>query len=325
MTQSSKTWNWAPNLPIAGQSVFVFPPNPWVILKVLSSVWLTVSGRVVILLTACISWLFFTPPLAQCIDLELGWVLHIYARNLCLMILFAGGLHLYFYTFKIQGDELRFDSRDNVRDASVFTFKDQLYDNIFWSVASGLTIWTLYEVLFMWGYANDVIPRITLAGNPVWYCLLFVLIPMWYALHFYWVHRLEHWKPLYKVAHSVHHRNINTGPWSGTSMHPLEHLIYVASPLIHVVVPSSPLHVIYHFQFTMLAAIITHCGYEALLVRGKRIIELGYFFHQLHHRFFDCNYGTDDMPWDKWSRTFHDGTDEATKALREKQRRRGRS
>jgi Delta7-sterol 5-desaturase len=52
---------------------------------------------------------------------------------------------------------------------------------------------------------------------------------------------------------------------------------------------------------------------------------LGYFFHQLHHRFFDCNYGTDDMPWDKWSRTFHDGTDEATKALREKQRRRGRS
>ena len=176
----------------------------------------------------------------------------------------------------------------------------------------------------MWGYANAAIPRITLVGNPVWYCLLFVLIPMWYALHFYWMHRLEHWKPLYKAIHSVHHRNINTGPWSGISMHPLEHLIYVASPLIHVIIPSSPLHVIYHFQFTMLAAIITHCGYEALLLRGKRVIELGYFFHQLHHRFFDCNYGTDDMPWDKWFRTFHDGTDEATQALREKQRRRGR-
>ena len=104
MTQSSKTWNWAPDLPIEGQSVFMFPPNPWVILRVLSSVWLTISGRVVILLTACISWLFFTPPLTQCVNLELGWVGYIYARNLSLMVLFAGGLHLYFYTFKMQGE-----------------------------------------------------------------------------------------------------------------------------------------------------------------------------------------------------------------------------
>jgi sterol desaturase/sphingolipid hydroxylase (fatty acid hydroxylase superfamily) len=69
----------------------------------------------------------------------------------------------------------------------------------------------------------------------------------------------------------------------------------------------------------ILAGIISHTGYEALLIKGKRVIELGYFFHQLHHRFFDCNYGTGDMPWDKWFSTFHNGTTEATQALRKKQ------
>ena len=195
---------------------------------------------------------------------------------------------------------------------------------MFWSIAWGVPIWTLYEIIYFRAIDSGFSPTFQFSDNPVWFVLFFWVILLWKGFHFYWVHRFLHWPPYYRIAHAVHHRNINTGPWSGISMHPLEHLIYVASPLIHVIIPSSPLHVIYHFQFTMLAAIITHCGYEALLLRGKRVIELGYFFHQLHHRFFDCNYGTDDMPWDKWFRTFHDGTDETTNALREKQRRRGR-
>ncbi len=31
---------------------------------------------------------------------------------------------------------------------------------------------------------------------------------------------------------------------------------------------------------------------------GNGGIEVGDFFHQLHHRFFDCNYGTWETPWD---------------------------
>ena len=36
------------------------------------------------------------------------------------------------------------------------------------------------------------------------------------------------------------------------------------------------------------------------------------FFHQLHHRYFECNYGTVEMPWDRWFGTFHDGSEEGT-------------
>ena len=318
-SQADKLWNWHPDLPISISSIFVFPPNLYSIAKSLASTWLVLSGRVVILIASIVSWLFFHPTLEQCVDFKSGWIFEIYARNLIIMMLFAGGLHLYFYTFKMQGNILRFDSKDQVRANSVFTFQNQVRDNIFWSLASGLTIWTVYEVLFMWAFANNLIPTLNWDSNQVWYVALFVLIPIWYSLHFYFTHRAEHWKPIYKLVHALHHRNINIGPWSGSSMHPIEHIFYIASPAIHLIVPSSPLHVIYHFQFTILAGIISHTGYEALLIKGKRVIELGYFFHQLHHRFFDCNYGTGDMPWDKWFSTFHNGTTEATQALRKKQ------
>ena len=45
------------------------------------------------------------------------------------------------------------------------------------------------------------------------------------------------------------------------------------------------------------------------------------FHHQLHHKFFECNYGTVDAPWDRWFGSYHDGSDEATARVREQRRR----
>jgi len=43
---------------------------------------------------------------------------------------------------------------------------------------------------------------------------------------------------------------------------------------------------------------------------------LGDFFHQLHHKFFECNYGNSEVPLDRMTGSFHDGTRGATKAMR---------
>ena len=104
------------------QFLFV-PPNLYSIAKSLASTWLVLSGRVVILIASIVSWLFFHPTLEQCVDFKSGWIFEIYARNSIIITLFAGGLHLYFYTFKMQGNILRFDSKDQVRANSVFTFQ----------------------------------------------------------------------------------------------------------------------------------------------------------------------------------------------------------
>ncbi|MGB0505969.1 MAG: sterol desaturase family protein, partial [Pikeienuella sp.] len=188
-------------------------------------------------------------------------------------------------------------------------------------LASGVTIWSAYEVGLMWAFANGYIPTMEVSTNPTWFVAAFMLIPLWYSFYFYWVHRFLHWPPLYRAAHAVHHRNVNVGPWSGMSMHPIEHLLYLASPIIHFVLPTHPLHIIFHLQFNVLIAVITHSGFENLLIKDKKRMGLGYFFHQLHHRYFECNYGTDEMPWDKWFGTFHDGTADATGRVRERRKR----
>ena len=44
----------------------------------------------------------------------------------------------------------------------------------------------------------------------------------------------------------------------------------------------------------------------------------GSYFHQQHHRYFECNYGETDFPIDKWFGTFHDGSPKAHAAMRAK-------
>jgi sterol desaturase/sphingolipid hydroxylase (fatty acid hydroxylase superfamily) len=59
-------------------------------------------------------------------------------------------------------------------------------------------------------------------------------------------------------------------------------------------------------------------GFERVKVGKSKGLEVGDFFHQLHHRFFDCNYGTDETRWDERFGTFHDGTDAGNKWMEER-------
>jgi hypothetical protein len=132
--------------------------------------------------------------------MPLAQVLQMYGRNLGLMILIAGGLHLYFHTYKRQGAKRKFDPRDLDRRNRKYFGNNQVWDNIFWSCASGITIATAYEVFFMWGYANDLLPfYLDWKKHPIWFVLTLIAIPFCSSIHFYLIHRLLHWKPLYKL------------------------------------------------------------------------------------------------------------------------------
>ncbi len=48
---------------------------------------------------------------------------------------------------------------------------------------------------------------------------------------------------------------------------------------------------------------------------------MGDFFHQLHHRYFECNYGTVEMPWDRWFGSFHDGSQQGSEKTRERKKK----
>ena len=283
-TGQNSNWNWHPELPMPNSPIASWPIQPLKMIKDLFFSWLPVSEKLLIMGIAILTWFYCSPSIDQFKNFSLGWIVEIYIRNLVLLILVAGGLHLYLYMLKGQGDKFRYESRSFKQKSQRFTFNNQVYDNIFWSLGSGVTVWTLYEVFVMWAYANGLMPTLLWEENPIIFVISFVFIPLFGNFHFYWIHRLIHWQPLYKAFHHIHHRNVVTGPWSGLSMHPLEHLLYLSSVLIHFIIASHPIHIIFHLMTKTLLAPTSHSGFEKVTSGSEKEtgLKVGDFFHQLH-------------------------------------------
>ena len=315
-----RQWSYIPPVPIRTSPFFSWPPNFAGMAQWVAARWFALAENLILVAVALITFYWFQPPLEQTKTLAFDWIVLLYLRNFVLLCIVAGGLHLYFYVWKKQGDRLKYDSRELRREARSFTFNNQVADNMFWSLGSGVACWTAYEALMFWAMANEYIPTLLWADNPIWFVVLLFLTPVWISFHFYWIHRFLHWPPLYRLAHALHHRNTNVGPWSGFSMHPIEHVLFLSSILIHAVVAAHPIHILFHMQHQALTAATSHTGFEGLLVADKNRLALGTFHHQMHHRYFECNYGNLEMPWDKWFGSFHDGTEEANERMKQMRR-----
>ena len=315
-----KNGDWRPpNLPLQVPAPFKWPPQLLGSLKWFFGfpgyLW---PWNAFFLAVALVAWFFLTPALASMQTFELWWIALIFARNFALTVLYFGGLYLWFYIIKGQGVEQKYTTRPLARNKG-FLFGNQVRDNMFWSLASGVTIWSAYEVVTWWLYANGLLPFISLASNPVWFVVLLLLVPMIREVHFYLVHRLLHWKPLYELAHKVHHRNTNINPWSGLSMHPIEHILYFSGVIVHWIIPSHPIHAMFHLVHLGLSPAAGHSGYEQINVKGDKGVPIGTYMHYLHHRYIECNYGGDGLPLiDKLRGTFHDGSDEAHARMNER-------
>ena len=103
-------------------------------------------------------------------------------------------------------------------------------------------------------------------------------------------------------------------------MHPIEHLLYFSCILIHWVVPSHPIHMLMNAQHAAFTPAQGHVGFDKIEVGGSDKMPAASFFHQLHHRYFECNYGENDFPFDYWFGTFHDGSSESHATMRAKRK-----
>ncbi|MGC6517681.1 MAG: sterol desaturase family protein, partial [Candidatus Puniceispirillaceae bacterium] len=309
-------WHFHPDLPIGNNPLFEFP---WSLSKIITyhrDYWLTISEVSFFLVLSIMGWFAHQAALSQSADLSISWAAQIYLRNFIITIIVAGGLHHALYKRKSQNTDTKYIAAFLHRGGAKFTFGNQLYDNMFYSLISGVLIWSAYEAFLLWSLASGHSQSLSLAVAPFLFIVILLFTGVWVAFHFYLVHRLLHWGILYDLVHSLHHRNVNVGPWSGISMHPVEHALYFSSMLIHLVIPSHPVHIMFHGYMLALSAIIGHAGFHELLVGKSRRIALGHFHHQLHHRYFECNYGSVDFPMDVWFGTFHDGTEDAKKRLK---------
>ncbi len=307
---------WIPARPVEYPAVFVWPPRP----RALPRWLLGLPGylfpwNAFYALVALASWLWLTPSAETLRTLEPGWILLLVLRNSTLTLLFFGAFHLRLYVRRAQGIAYKFDPRWPSQGSRAFLFADQTLDNLVWTFASGVPIWTAYEVFTLWAWANGWILGLDPAAHPVWTAAVLLAIPLLREVHFYAVHRLLHWPPLYRLAHRVHHLNTNPGPWSGLAMHPVEHLFYFSGVLFHWILPSHPVHALFHLVHAGLSPAPGHVGFDRLVLSDDRTFELPCWAHWLHHRYFECNYADGTIPLDRWLGTFHDGTVEGQRAL----------
>jgi sterol desaturase/sphingolipid hydroxylase (fatty acid hydroxylase superfamily) len=310
---------WRPSKPIEYPPVFVWPANPAGVVKWLFGypgyLWPWNSFYAVL---AVLVWLFATPSLEQMRSFSAGWIFFIFARNFVLLFLFFGAFHLRLYIRKDQGTRFKYNAKWLDTASPRFLFGNQTVDNMIWSLGSALPIWTAYEVLTLWLFANGYIPFIGIDQHPIYFIVLLLLIPLFRELHFYAVHRLIHWPPLYHAVHKLHHHNVNPGPWSGLAMHPVEHLLYFSGIVFHWIVPSHPLHALYHIVHAGLSPAPGHTGFDRVVVGDDACFDTESYAHYLHHRYFECNYADGTVPLDKWFGTFHDGSDAAHRAMNQR-------
>jgi len=316
-----KEWNHAPDGPIQVSPLWQWPPKPLAAFRWYFDSWFIITINLCIAGLAVASYFWASPTLAQTETFSIGWITLIFARNFILLCVVAGSLHLWFHAYAMQGDDKKYDPRPFPRKGRMFTFNSQVLDNMTWSLASGVTIWSALEALVWWSMANGYAGTLSWGDNRAWFIAIFFLIPVWESLYFYWIHRFLHIPFFYKHIHALHHRNINVGPWSGLSMHPFEHVIFLGSVLIHWIVAAHPIHILFHLQYYTLTAATTHTGFEGLVVKDENRLALGTFHHQMHHRYFECNYGSLEIPWDKFFGSFHDGTAAADVKIKERRKK----
>ncbi len=309
-----KRGEWRPATGVTYAPIFRWPVRVLKFLRWLQSY--LFSWNILYLGIALATWFYFQPSLATCRTFQPGWIAQMFVRNLVLLWIFFGGWHFYLYSIKQRGHRGKYSPRWQSENGSTFLFKNQVFDNVFWSCTSGGITWTAYEVVTMWMYANGHLPYLDPKSSPVAFVCVFLAIPFWREFHFYWIHRLIHWKPLYDRVHYLHHYNINPGPWSGLAMHPVESIAYFSVTLIHWIIPSHPIHFLFNAQHTALTPAASHSGFEGELAEK---VSFGSYFHYLHHRHFDCNYGESTLPLDEWFGSFKDGSrtdSEASEARR---------
>merc|ERR1719174_3028127 len=128
----------------------------------------------------------------------------------------------------------------------------------------------------------------------------------WRIVHFHVIHRGMHpwWNRsyglqqgdigafLYRYVHAHHHKSYNPTAFSGISMLPIESIAYLSAALIPLLFRCGchPWIHLYTKLDLIIGAQIGHDGFDA---PGG-----GSYYHQLHHAYFECNYGDALVPID---------------------------
>jgi sterol desaturase/sphingolipid hydroxylase (fatty acid hydroxylase superfamily) len=248
-------------------------------------------------------WLFFADGTweRECATLRPGWTARVLAFHLACELMLVGCwhwlTHVSDYAKGIR--EFKFNPENPyTKEGSAHLKREVIFTPLGW-LQSGA-----WQIALTWFWASKRLPNYytDFWAHPVYSVVGVAAVTYWREIHFYWCHRGMHpwWDKnlglldgdvgawLYRVAHRLHHKSYNPGPWSGLSMHPIEHFLYYSCAWLPPLLGATchPLMFLYCKYHADIAPIGGHDGHGEPSCNGN--------FHWLHHAKFECNYG---VPW----------------------------
>ena len=91
-------------------------------------------------------WIYLSPALENTKTLKFEWILFAFIKNLILISIIWGFIHFRLYIKQMQNNNYKYNHQFPLKENKNFLFKNQTYENIFWTLISGVPIWTAYEV-----------------------------------------------------------------------------------------------------------------------------------------------------------------------------------
>ncbi|MBP1650769.1 MAG: sterol desaturase family protein [Bacteroidetes bacterium] len=144
---------------------------------------------------------------------------------------------------------------------------------------------------------------------PLWWLPVSLILSLViHDTYFYWMHRLMHYKSIFRFTHVVHHQSVNPSPWTSYSFSILEAIAEGA--IVPILAFILPMHQDVLILFTVISLIINvygHLGYEIMPegLRHSYLFEIinTSVHHNLHHSKFKGNYSLYFRWWDRLMKT----------------------
>jgi Delta7-sterol 5-desaturase len=139
-----------------------------------------------------------------------------------------------------------------------------------------------------------------------------------YDFYFYFTHRLLHTKWFYKNVHYAHHVNPNPSALSSIAFHPVEAFLNAIFILGYSLL--TPVHPHLYILIFGYITIINTIGHVSVEVYPKILYKLKFHkvfnfatHHNMHHRYYNCNYGLALAAADRIFKTMHKNYEEDLK------------